>query len=730
MRQKPARRSRQARFAVLESKLRPPPARPGTVPRTGLVNRLRVSGAPVVRLVAPAGYGKTTLLGQWAERDRRPVAWVSIDAQDDDPAILGSTIASALDRVEPPAGEPVLVILDDGCRLRERESVDMLVAFSENLPDGSTLVLSGRDEAAVPVPRLRAQGRILEVGTEDLALSPGEAELLLRGAGVQLDAEDSALLASRTEGWAAGLYLAALSLQAGSLRRDALMGFGGNDRFVADYLRFEVLGQLSDAEVRFLTRSAVFERLCGKACDAVVGAKRSALMLERLERASAFLVPLDRQRDWYRYHELFRELLLSELERREPEVVPDLYRRAAAWCEVNGLVEDAVEYTYAAGDREAAAGLVRTVAMPVFESGRVATAERWLATVDRELRIEDDAQLAVTGAWVHALRGRVAEAERWADAAESGVFEGTAWDGSSPGAWLALLRGAMCRNGIASLRSDAEAAIEGFDARSAWAPAGHLFLAVADLVDGDQGGADIGFLEAYDLAMAAGAPDTASVALAERALLALERGERDAADQLAKSAKALVSEHGLEGSVTTAIVHAANARVALLRGDGLRAREELACSAPLRPLLSAALSWFSVQTLLELGRVSVALVDETEARTILAQAREILRRRPSLGTLAREADELERRVDAIPETPPRSASSLTTAELRLVPFLSTHLTFREIAERLYISRNTVKTQAISVYRKLGVSCRGEAIARAAEVGLVDRSAVPPPRASA
>ena len=378
---------------LVESKLHPPPARPGIVARTVLVDRLLASDAvPVVCVVGPAGYGKTTLLAQWAQRTARRVGWVSVDQHDNDPAVLLSYLAAALDRVEPidprvvqaPAGpgasivgavsrlaaamaamtQPVALVLDHVELLNSQQCLDVVAELAAQLPRGSQLLLASRVRPPLPVALLRAQGRVMELGTEELAMQHQEAVALLEGAGVQLDDTEVNLLIKRTEGWPVGLYLAALALRAGGPPATAELKFSGDDRFMADYLWSELLDQLPPERVVFLTRTAVLERLSGPQCDAVLETTGSSAVLASLEASNLLLVPLDRRRQWYRYHHLFQELLRAELDRREPELVPELHARAASWCEANGLQETAIDHAQAAGDTDRVARLVWKLALP------------------------------------------------------------------------------------------------------------------------------------------------------------------------------------------------------------------------------------------------------------------------------------------------------------------------------------------------------------------------------
>jgi LuxR family maltose regulon positive regulatory protein len=733
-------------FEVLRSKLDVPPQRPGLVDRTRVVERLsRARSSRFVSVVAPPGYGKTTALAQWAARDARAFAWVSLDHRDNDPVVLLTYIAEALDAdasVDPSifkalvtpgdsvwasglprlgaafAGrrEPLVLVLDDVHVLNDPHCLDVLVALALHVPAGSQLVFSGRTEAHVGLATMRADRELFEVDGAALALSDAEAHLLLTAAGAELTATEASALNARAEGWAAGLYLAALSIVGGN---SSAASFRGDDRFVTDYLRAEELSRAGPEQTEFLLRSAVLEKMCGALCDAVLERTDSAAMLEQLESENLFVVALDHTRTGYRYHHLFQEMLQAELERRDPELVSALNRRAALWCEANGRPEDAIEYAAAAGDIDTLARVVAANAFPYYRSGRVTTVERWLTTFDDQELLRQYPALAVFGAWIHALRGRPEAADRWAFALDGAEHDGPMPDGSTLDAWATTVRALLCRKGVDQMLVDAERAVAELTATSPWRPVSILLKGVATLLSGDSTTAEKSFSEAAEAAEVGGAVWAGVVARAELALLALERGDQTTAEAEIALASELVDDTPSADYVVTAILLAATARLAVARGQGARARQALAAAQRLRPTLTHALSWFSVQVRLELAEAHLELRDPRGAATLHNEAEEILRRRPRLGTLVAEAEDIRMRITTTGEESSGWASTLTAAELRLLPLLTTHLSFREIAERLFVSRNTVKTQAISVYRKLDASSRSEAIDRAVALGLVD-----------
>ncbi len=737
-------------FDLLASKLRRPEVRPGAVHRLALIERLRRSKPyPIVSVVAPPGYGKTTLLSQWAERNGQAFAWVSVDEGDNDPKVLLTYVAEALNAIEPidervfdalasPGSSvpgsvvprlglafasmtaPVALVLDDVHTLHNRECQAALSVLADHVPGGSQLAVAGRSQPPLRVARLRAEGRILEIGAGDLSLDRDEASLLLRGADVVVGEDDVAELQRRTEGWPAGLYLAALYLREGGPLASAAVSFGGADRLVSEYMESEFLARISRRHREFLTRTAVLERMSGPLCDAVLEAAGSAGVLAELEQSNLLLVPLDRRGEWYRYHHLFRDMLLAELRRLEPGLIPVLRRRAARWCGQNGLPEAALEYSIAAGDVDTAAGLIQKLVVPAHRQGRVPTVQRWLRWLEDQGGLEGHPMAAVLAALFCALTGRPAEAERWADAVDRWQDGDPARPGDvSTQAWAALMRAFLCRRGVEQMRADADEAVRRFAAESFVTPAPAYLQGVARVLCGDLDGGDERLGDSASVGEEVGAHEDVALALCERSLVAITGGDWDRAETLADQAGTVLRRAGIEESYATPLVSAVRARAAMHRGDIPAARRELLSAQRLRHLLTYALPYYAVQARIELIRVHLALADLAAARTLMREVDELLRRRPGLGTLTGEAQALRARLPKERGSSASGASALTAAELRLLPLLSTHLSMPEIAEDLFLSRNTIKSQAISIYRKLGASSRNQAVTRSRELGLLE-----------
>ena len=728
---------------ALGTKFHPPAARRGTVDRTAVVELLLASTSPVVTLVAPPGYGKTTVLAQWAARRAPQVAWVSCDTADNDPAALWLAVATAVDAVAAVgpaasrvlsargggvdvvaafvaalerAGAPMTIVLDHLEEVTSQQSRAAIAEFVMRVPVGWQVALASRERLAIPTARLRAEGRITELGPVELAMSVQEAEALIAGADVDARPDErlAGELVAVTEGWPVGLYLGALSRYAGNPLQESAVG--GGDRWISDYLRAELISTLTEDEVLFLVRTSVLQRLCGSLCDAVCETTGSARRLEDLLARTMLVIPLDSHREWYRYHHLLHEHLLGELRIDHPEEIPRLHRRAAAWYEANGGPEEAVEHALAGGDADRVGRLVLGLMSGVWASGRAGTVRRWMDWLTLHPSTEHSAAIMAHGALMYALQGRPVEAEELAEVAERLPERGTLPDGSTVAATLAYLRANLARDGMSAMRQDASAAVGGLSPSSPFRATMVHLDGVAHLLEGDLEAADAALAHATDLAVAHGTTPLVSLVLAERSVVAMGRQDRAAAASFARGALSLVDDGGFEGYWTSALVLAVAARAAALGGDIAAARRLARRASLLRPLLTYALPVVSVQALLELAHAYVGFAEIGGARAVLSQAAAIVQQRPRLGTLPDALESLQARVGPVAGSP-RGVSSLTAAELRLVPLLPTHLSMPEIGEQLHLSRHTVKSQVISLYRKLGVSSRSEAVARMTQLHL-------------
>ena len=393
--------------------------------------------------------------------------------------------------------------------------------------------------------------------------------------------------------------------------------------------------------------------MSGPLCDAVLETSGSAAMLESLAGSNHFLVPLDRDRHWYRYHHLFQELLRAELEQTEPELAPRLLGHAREWCAANGELEAAFGYAQEAGDVDRAAKLFEQCGPLVYQSGRIATTTRWLGWLEAHGAMERNAAVAALGSAVASTWGRPAEALRLADVFERASYEGSLPDGSaSVDSWRALVRAQLCRRGVAQMRADAEFAVADTRPGSFNRPNAALQLAFACWLAGEDDEADDVFADVAEEGLEMGTLEAAALALAERAAIAAGRDAWVEAEESGERALQVIRRSRMEEYPISAFVYAVAARVALHRGSPERAQELLARAQRLRPLLTYAMPFFSVQTRLELARAYLTLADAGGAWTMLREIEPILRRQPDLGRLPDEVAELRTSLRTMRRRPP------------------------------------------------------------------------------
>ena len=465
---------------LLMTKLYVPPARSSIVPRPRLTDRLNVGvRSRLTLIIAPAGWGKTTLLSAWhadPSRAAKPVAWVSLDVGDNDPVRFWTYLITALNRLHAGIGERALTLLHapqpqpiesvltdllnalaplsvemvlvlDDYHLIEAEGIhDALIFLLDHLPPRLHLVISSRLDPPFPLARLRARDSLAELRTAELRFTPEEAAAFLTEVmGLQLSAEEITALEARTEGWIVGLHLAALSLQGRDDLTDFITAFTGSNRYVLDYLVEEVLQRQPENVQHFLLQTCILDRLSGPLCDAVRERDDSQMLLEYLERANLFLVLLDDERQWYRYHHLFAEVLRSRLQQAEPRLVPELHRRASVWYEEHGQVVEAVQHALLSPDVERAARLIEQFAWLVWYSGQIQTVLGWLNTLPAA-PAHTHKILGITHAGMMMLTNQFEAAEsRLQDAERSIQADTPAEQAQFLLGWIALIRGDLAR---------------------------------------------------------------------------------------------------------------------------------------------------------------------------------------------------------------------------------------------------------------------------------------------
>jgi LuxR family transcriptional regulator, maltose regulon positive regulatory protein len=687
-----------------------PPGRDALVARPRLVRRLlSARGTPVVLLVAPAGYGKTALLSEWERRDGRSFAWV-------DPLDMEEGIEQALSR--PGEGRDHVIVID-GLRSSDwPHCMRLLAKMIDQLEDPSSqLVLGSRTEPPLGLGALRAQRKLFELRTADLAMTLDEAAELVTLRGLALDQDELEPLVRRTEGWPAALYLATLAAHQERHPSRALASFGGEDRFVADYIGDEVLEPLGAQQLSFLARSSVLGSLSGPLCDFVLERADSARQLKRLSRMNLMLVPLDRSDEEYRYHRLFAQALRAELRRSEPEMEALLHRRAALWYLEHGDVERSIEHAIAGGDDVGAGKLLWSHSASILGFGQSDQLAEWLEAFD-DVRVAACPTLALSAAAHSLAAGDRDLVEYWTSAAQRAL------DGSEDAALegeALLLRAAVAEDRVTGMGElAAAAAAAGVPDDSPWRALGCLLEGVAAHLTGERERARE-ILEEGARRSAARAPNLQALCLAQLALLALDRHDLAAAESLAARARAQVVRSGLSSYPTSALVFAVasdvEAQLGRVEASQAHARE----AAALLEGLTDFSPWYEAECRIALARGTLRLSDTRQARQLLDEAARQLQRVPDAGVALAWIEECRAQAELSSTAGSGRDCSLTTAELRILQFLPTHLSFPEIAERLYVSANTVKTHARSVYRKLGASSRGEAVSRARNAGLLDEA---------
>ncbi len=737
-------------LGLVDSKFQAPWTRPGIIGRPALVERLTRTRCPVVAVVGPAGYGKTTLLGQWAATSDVPVIWLTLDAHDNDPTILLEYLVAIMNRIEP--ADPQLwrsllaeaavdtnwslrrlamlvssrrrrfgLVVDHTESVTDPRSGDLLATVALNLPPGCRIAFASRAELPLPMARLRAEGAVEEIGVEQLAMDESEATALLGEVHAGIEATEIHELVHRTEGWPVGLYLGALTSRSGRPASTHRATVQGDDRMVADYLRSEVLANLSAAEVTFLTHTSILSELSGPLCDAVIGTPGSQRMLESLERSNLLLIPLDRQRRRYRCHHLLLELLRADLERNEPDLIEPLHDRAAAWFEAHDEPENAIDHALAANDPDRAARVFGRIGQPAYAAGRIETLTRWVSWFEERRLLERFPHVAATWALKEALAGNGSNADIFAAAAAAGDPAALAPDGSPVAGLLALVDACRCRDGAPGMRVSAATATRLLRHDSQFQGPAILLEGVAALLQDETDAADVLFTTAAATCFRYGGIPTGLAALALRASSALGCGDTDTAYALSDDAVSIATEAHLDMLAQLTVVHAVAARVAIRRGNLEQARSHLALAMRNRPLCFPDVP-FSAVFLVELAEAYVALADPAGAKAVFRQINDVLGTRSGLDVVIDRCDVLRGKLHGAGPTLV-GASSLTAAELRLVPLLSTHLTYSEIGERLYVSRNTIKSQTASIFRKLGATSRGGAVRAAEQLGLLGPTAI-------
>jgi LuxR family transcriptional regulator, maltose regulon positive regulatory protein len=741
--------------AVIETKLRVPSPRSEQVLRPRLLGMLEEGLDRRVTLVsAPAGYGKTILLSQWllSREVDSFFAWVSLDEQDDDPIRLWRHIVESLGRGAPGEGfgaavlaalsvagaripeavlpmlvnelggvpHRVLLVLDDyqfasgeGCH----EAMDF---FVEHLPDNVHLVLATRADPQLHLGRLRARGELNEIRTEQLAFSGEEAASLLNERlRLHVGPDDLSVLLDRTEGWPAGIYLAVLSLEGKDDVRGSIASFGGSNRYILDLLGEEVLASLPEKDRQFMLKTSVLSKMTGPLCDGVVDGKGSGALLDRLARSNLFVVPLDDHGEWYRYHHLFSELLLYELKGSRPDLLPVLHGRASAWFDEMGHFESAIRHAIAAEDYEAAGTLISRHWFRYAITGQLASLERWLDALPDDL-VYHDAPLLMVRARMCALQGQGEETARSLGLARSIPYSGKLPDGSASVESEAACIEAI--SGFGGIRSMVEAATRFAGLESGQNAPWRMALVKIGLGHSAYLSGDTPMARrSAEEALAATTPGQhlwRIGALYVLSLAATDEGRLEEAEGLAREVLALVDGFGLQGMPHSTWASVALG-LALAEGGKLEeAQDALEEALSARRKIPDLSPWPTPLALLALAKVRSERGDRSGARAPIDEARNIVEAYPDAGIFPDLIESLERDLGRRKQNERALDGELTDRELAVLRLFDGELSHRQMGQSLYVSINTVKSHVRSIYRKLGVSSREEALVQARERALI------------
>ncbi len=735
--------------SVFEAKLAPPQGREGLIERSALLSSLDALASKKLALVsAPAGYGKTSLLAAWSMRcPPGTVAWLTLDPGDDDPIRFWAQVAQTIDRTRPGVGRhaatilgtrgpdaelalhelledlaltaPLAIVIDDLHLVEDPACLALLEYAIEHLPDGIRVVAGSRADPLLPLARFRGRGLLGELRARDLAFTAEEArELLVDTEGLDLEHEDVAVLMQRTEGWPVALYLAALWLRGEHDASSRAREFAASQRYVAEYLTDEILGKLDPDTRTFLVRASLFDRFCADLCDEVFERDDSHALLTETARSNLLLVPLDDAGGWFRFHHLFHELLSLELTRTEPDLSPELHRRATSWFQEHDLPHDAVEHALSSGEPSAAATILSDEWISLLRQGEGAALLRLVERIPTDVVLAYPELAAGSALATHQARRPVHERSRWLELVERSRTE-------SPSSWTtraqstaAIARSVAVdgdvRSAVQHGERALELALEGLD-RDGEVPA-RAALAYALYLDGNVEEAAKQAETALASPEAPDRPQSEVRALGLLALLAAEDGRIDEALAKADDAIQFASMHGFSTAASVHCAHLGRARALLTKGQLRDA--DAAVERGVRLSRAVDPSVQHAHALLLLAEVRARRGNVTGATESLDGAVREIRTFADPGRLPTIAAQVRRRLRAAKALAGNQLEPLSAAELTVAELLATGLSQRAIGRQLFLSVNTIKTHTRKIYRKLGVASREDAVARATALGLI------------
>ena len=729
---------------IIEAKINVPPPRSGMVSRGQILEDLAASTAPFVMVRAPAGFGKSTVLEQWAHFGDRLFAWVSLDPSESDstvfwryfysairvcipefapqlydelakpePDLTGSIIPGLLNELAT-IEEALVVVLDDYHRMQSAEVDRTIQSFIRHLPRGTTLAIGTRSKPRFELAWLRSRGLVHELRATELSLTIDEAAALLRAQNPDRTDEEVTWIHSRTEGWPAGVYLFGLV--------EPLDQSMQTTPDIREYLVTQMLSSQSPADQEFMRRTSLLSHLEGSFCDYVTQENSGQERLERLANSSLLIMPLDQAGDRFRYHHLLQAELGSLLERHEPrEAVAALHHRAMEWTARQGEISEAIHHAVRADDIEAAIHLVAANWYAYIMTGRVRSAYHWLSSFSaNDLRTKP--RLALAAAMISAFAGYPRESREFAAAAEAISYAGEGFVGAaSYESSVAIMRSGIAADGPVSALADVRRAVELEPLDSPYRPLVvamlGTFIYSTVLQDAD----------AYPLLLegakaATGPPETAAYALANLALLHAWRNDEEAALTYARQAIQRIDEVNVGGLMLYGLPYAIAAKLSLSRDGLAESRRLLRNAQQAERAASNAAPFDSMVLRTTMAEACVAMDELGLARTYAERALGNLAVMSEGGLVANRLDHVIRMINRAgfqtddPAEP--TVPLLSSREVQVLSLLTTNETLAGIGRRLYISRNTVKTHTSRIYRKLGVTDRHQAVAAARRLTLI------------
>ena len=726
---------------LIGSKVSVPTAREELLERSRLLEQLVGKARPIVMIEAPAGYGKSTLLQQWAAREHRPVAFVRLDQAESDPVLFWRYLVAALKTIEPDlVGEAdrelqgqmpliddvvvprllngldrhdgqLLLMLDDYHRIDGSPVPASLRVFMEHIPGSLTLAIATRPDPRLLLAGLRARGLVHDIGVDEMRFTMEETVAVVARLDDGRSKRDVRSIYLRTEGWATGIYLAS--------RPGARLPPTGPPQEIQRYLISEMLDDFEAEDRDFMQATSILDELDPDICDAVTGRADSARRLQRLSGSNLMLIPLDRAVT-YRYHHLLQEVLRIELRvTQSRDAILALHDRAFRWELEQGHLSEAIQHAIGA---RAIGEAVEVVCRNWFDfvlTGRLLTAERWIGWFE-DADFSAYPQLAVAGALVSGFAGDAHGVERFSRLATRLDFDGDPMDGSSTfESSVAIMSAILGLDGPRIAEKHAHRALDLEPETSPWRPLIQAIVAVCGILEAEDRQLDDSLVQAA--MMTSGPLGANTYVLGSLSLAAAWRGRWGTAQTHANEAMQLIEELRIGDLVTSGLPYAVSALISARQGDDARTRQLLAVAERALqrrgggfPIDSLLLSLTVAEAQLELDHPEPAIVQLRYAQRVLAKLGEGGRAEYRLSRLFHDA---ERALRSLPDTDDRVVL-LSARELQVVGLLRTGLTLEQIGERLFISRDTVKTHASRSYRKLGVHGRDEAVAEVERLGIL------------